>query len=255
MQRNEILAAEKPPLQQKLEQVASWSHLVGFLLIGAGVVAFGFFAQHAPSSGGAAASRQFTSHSVAIPIYLAVIFMDWALLYYCLGGVQALGGSFWALSGGRWKSWKSVAVDLAIVVPFWLGSWGATYGVYWLLKQTTGPSTAKTVASLLPKSLLEVLIWTATSITAGVCEEMVFRGYLQRQLHALSGSVVLAVLGQGLVFGLFHTYQGWRNVVNLCVFGVLYGALAAWRGNLRVNIAAHAWTDFWAGWFKFVLWR
>jgi membrane protease YdiL (CAAX protease family) len=63
-----------------------------------------------------------------------------------------------------------------------------------------------------------------TSITAGVCEEMVFRGCVQRQLHALSGSVVAAVLGQGLVFGLFHSYQGWTNVIVISVLGVLYGA-------------------------------
>jgi membrane protease YdiL (CAAX protease family) len=91
------------------------------------------------------------------------------------------------------------------------------------------------------------------SVTAGVCEEMAFRGYLQRQLQALSGSVVLAVLGQGLVFGLFHSYQGWKNVIVISVLGVLYGALAAWRRNLRINIVTHAWTDVWEGWLKFVV--
>jgi hypothetical protein len=177
--------------------------------------------------------------------------MDWALLYYCWVGVHRSGGSLWALSGGRWTSWKSVAVDLGIALPFWLLWEGAAYGVHWLL----GPSSAKTVDSLLPQSLLEVLIWIATSITAGVCEEMVFRGYVQRQLNALSGSVVAAVLGQGLLFGLFHSYQGWKNVIVISVLGVLFGALAAWRGNLRANIIVHAWADVWEGWFKFVVWR
>ncbi|MGA2834081.1 MAG: CPBP family intramembrane glutamic endopeptidase [Terracidiphilus sp.] len=227
------------------------AHLVGFLLIGVGVVVMGFLAQHAPAGGGSAAGSQLASHSKSIPIYLTAIFMDWALLYYCFAGVHHRGGSFWALAGGRWNSWKSVAVDLGIVLPFWVLWEGAAYGVYWLL----GPSSAKTVDSLLPQSLLEVLIWIATSITAGVCEEMVFRGYLQRQLHAFSGSVVVAVLGQGFVFGLFHAYQGWKNVVIISVLGVLYGALAAWRGNLRANIVVHAWTDVWEGWFKFVVWR
>ena len=177
--------------------------------------------------------------------------MDWALLYYCWVGAHRSGGSLWALSGGRWTSWKSVAVDLGIALPFWLLWEGAAYGVHWLL----GPSSAKTVDSLLPQSLLEVLIWIATSITAGVCEEMVFRGYVQRQLNALSGSVVAAVLGQGLLFGLFHSYQGWKNVIVISVLGVLFGALAAWRGNLRANIIVHAWADVWEGWFKFVVWR
>jgi membrane protease YdiL (CAAX protease family) len=254
MQEDEILAAEKSPVRQKPEQVASWAHLAGFLLIGAGVVAMGFLAQHAPSSGGAAASGQLASHSAAIPIYLTVIFMDWAMLYYCFAGVKAHGGSFWALAGGRWTSWRSVAADLAIVAPFWVIWEGVAYGTHWLLTLGGVSGGAKTVDSLLPQSLPEVLIWIATCITAGICEEMGFRGYVQRQLHALSGSVALSVLGQGLIFGLFHAYQGWKNVVVISVLGVLFGALAAWRGNLRANIVAHAWSDFWEGWFKFVVW-
>jgi membrane protease YdiL (CAAX protease family) len=59
---------------------------------------------------------------------------------------------------------------------------------------------------------------------------------------------VVAVVGQGLIFGLAHSYQGWKNVIVICVFGVLFGALAAWRRNLRANIIVHAWGDIWGGW-------
>ena len=255
MQANNVPAASNREMRERPAQIASWAHLVGFLLIGAGVVALGFLAQHAPSGGGGAAPSQLASHSKAIPIYLTAIFMDWALLYYCWGGVHHRGGTVSTLSGGRWTSWKDVLIDLGIALPFWVLWEGAAYGAHWLLAGAAGPGGAKTVDSLLPRSLLEILIWTATSITAGVCEEMAFRGYLQRQLHALSGNIAVAVLAQGLVFGLFHSYQGWKNVVVISVLGVLFGALAAWRGNLRANIMVHAWADTWEGWLKFVVWR
>ena len=142
-------------------------------------------------------------------------------------------------------------MDLTIALPFWLLWEGTAYVVHSLL----GPSSAKTVDTLLPQSVLEILVWIATSIIAGVCEEMAFRGYVQRQFHALTGSIVMAVSGQGVVFGLFHFYQGWKNVIVICVLGVLFGALAAWRRNLRSNIIVHAWADVWSGWFKFVVWR
>jgi len=250
MQENEILPVENASARRGQQQIASWRHFAGFLLIGAGVAALGFLAQHAPAPSGAAAG-DLGKHSQAIPIYLVAAFMDWALLYYCWVGVHRRGGNISTLSGGRWTSWKSVAVDLGIALPFWVLWEGAAYGVHWLL----GPSSAKTVASLLPQSLLEVLIWIGTAITAGICEEMVFRGYLQRQLQALSGSVVAAVLGQGLVFGLGHSYQGWKSTVVITVLGVMFGALAAWRGNLRANIVVHAWADVWEGWLKFVVFR
>jgi membrane protease YdiL (CAAX protease family) len=247
-----VLAATNPDARERPPQIASWKHLMGFLLIGTGLVALGLLAQHAPTGGGDRASTgQLGRHSQAIPIYIGAIVMDWALLYYCWNGVHDFGGNLKTLSGGRWTSWKSIAVDVAIASPFWALWEGAAYGVHWLL----GPSSAKSVDSLLPQSPLEILIWIGTSITAGVCEEMAFRGYLQRQFQALTGSVVVAVLGQGLVFGLFHFYQGWKAVIVISVLGVLFGVLAAWRKNLRANIIVHAWADVWSGWLKMVVWR
>jgi uncharacterized protein len=253
MHENDVLTATNPEARQKPPQIASWKHLVGFLLIGAGIAAFGLLAQRAPTGagGGPSTGGELAPHSQAIHIYLAAILTDWALLYYCWAGVRRLGGNLRTLSGGRWTSWKSLAVDLAIALPFWLLWEGAGYAVNWLV----GRSSAKSVDTLLPQSILEILLWIGTSITAGVCEEMAFRGYLQRQFHALTGNVVMAVLGQGVVFGLFHFYQGWKNVIVISVLGVLFGVLAAWRRNLRANIIVHAWADVWSGWFKFVVWR
>ena len=241
MQANEVIAMPILEKHAGPDRIASWGHLAGFLAIMAGMVAMGFYAQHAAGSG---AGGQLAGHHSALPIYFVAGFMDWALLYYCWVGVHHRGGTLETLSGGRWKSWKSVGVDLAIALPFWLLWEGAAYGVHWLL----GASSAKTVDSLLPQSVLEILIWIWVSITAGICEEMAFRGYLQRQFHALGGGVVLAVVGQGVVFGVAHAYQGWKNTIVISVLGILFGALAAWRRNLRANIVVHAWADIWGGW-------
>lgn len=257
MQANEVVATTTPNVRQRPQQIASWGWLAGFLLIAAGVVAMGSFAQHVPTGGtGGAAPGQLASHSKAISIYLTVGFMDWALLYFCWSAVRQSGGNLRTLSGGRWTTWKELVVDLCLALPFWV-LWEATaYGVHWLLALgAQGSSAAKTVDSLLPQSLLEIVVWIGVSITAGVCEELAFRGFLQRQFHALTGSIVAAVLLQGFVFGLFHAYQGWRQVAVISVLGGLYGALAAWRGNLRVNIMTHAWGDVWNGWLKMVVWR
>ncbi|MGA2205663.1 MAG: CPBP family intramembrane glutamic endopeptidase [Terracidiphilus sp.] len=231
-------------------QIASWSHFAGFLAIMAGLTIFGFYAQHAGSASGAG-TGQLASHGYAIQIYLTALSMDWALFYFCWAGVRRHGGNLRTLSGGRWQSARDVLADVAIALPFWAVWEGVAYGVHWLLRS----GAAKSVDSLLPKSLAEVLLWIATSVTAGICEEIAFRGYLLRQFQALTGGVAWAVVAQAMVFGLAHSYQGWRNVTVISVLGVLYGALAVWRRNLRVNIVAHAWSDIWEGWLKFVVWR
>ena len=248
MQANSMLAAKG----DRPAQIASWKHLAGFIAIMAALLVLGLYQQRAGSGTGSnQGSGQLASHTYAIPIYLTALGMDWALLYFCWAGVRGHGGNLWDLAGGRWKSWRDVLTDLAILLPFWAVWEGAAYGVHLLL----GSGSAKSVDSLLPKSMVEVLVWIATCITAGICEEMAFRGYLQRQFHALTGNIAWAVVLQALVFGIAHGYQGWRNVVVISVLGVLYGALAAWRKNLRVNIVSHAGSDIWEGWLKFVVFR
>jgi len=145
MPSSESLETTNSEQGQRLRQIASWTHLLGFLLIGTGVVVLGALAQHAPTGGGGATSSQLASHSKAIPIYLTAIFMDWALLYYCWGGVHHGGGNLRTLSGGRWNSWKSIAVDMGIALPFWMLWEGSAYGVRWLLSGLPGAGSAKTV--------------------------------------------------------------------------------------------------------------
>ena len=250
MQVSEDFARVDVEVTRRPGQIASWKHLGGFFLITAGITVAGFYSQGG-GTGNAAPARQLADHSLAIKFYLSAIFLDCAFLRYCWAGVQRYGGNLETLSGGRWKSWKDIASDVAIAVPFGV-VWEATaYGVHSLM----GASNAKSVDGLLPRNLVEILLWIVVSITAGFCEELIFRGYLQRQLQALSSGVVAAVVAQGVVFGLAHSYQGWKQIVVISVLGVLYGVLAAWRRNLRVNVITHAATDIWEGWLKMVMWR
>lgn len=90
------------------------------------------------------------------------------------------------------------------------------------------------------------------SISAGICEEIVYRGYLRRQLWAATRSIAAAVVIPGVFFGMVHAYQGPQNVGIIAVLGVLYGALVAWRRNLRASMIVHAWSDIFAGWLRFL---
>ncbi len=45
-------------------------------------------------------------------------------------------------------------------------------------------------------------------------------------------------------------YQGWKEVMVIIPRGILYGALVAWRRNLRASMLARAWSDIFEGWFE-----
>ena len=181
-------------------------------------------------------------HRGAIGIYLTAMALDWALFFYVWVFVRKGGTRLRDLIGGSWTP-RAIALDVAIAVPFWIvWEWTAR-----AMHSLLGPSTARTVNILLPRSSLEMAVWIGVSLTAGFCEEAVFRGYLQKQFRALAGNAALAVLAQAVLFGLAHGYQGVKNVIVIAVLGFLYGLLALARGNLRPGMLAHAWSDVYGG--------
>ena len=221
---------------------APW-HTLSILLIFA---YFGFRAS-LPSSAVAPESAQpNAAHGAVLLKYFLLILSECGMAYWAWAGVHWKGGNLRDLTGGRWTSWRSVATDIAIAIPFWV-VWELTA---WLVHRAVERVPAATASYQPPSGFAEVTLWILLSISAGICEEIVFRGYLQKQFQAATGSMVAAVILQGAIFGLAHTYQGWKQVIVIAALGVLYGALAAWRRNLRANMLAHAWSDIFEGWLR-----
>jgi len=219
--------------------IASTRHTVGLLLIQLGLAVGGAYLQSTASSGPNLAP----THSGIVPLYVSMIGLEWGLVWYVWGGIHDKGHRLLDLVGGRWSDWKNAAVDLTIALPFWI-LWEAT--ARWV-QFGLGENHAKTVQGLLPQTWLEIVLWIALSASAGVCEEIVFRGYFQKQFRAITGSVALAVVLQALVFGMGHAYQGMTQVVVISVLGALYGVLAAVRKNLRPGMIAHTCSDIVGG--------
>ena len=239
------MSATQAIREQRAQPVAPWWHSLIFLLIVAGSATFGYLAQHRASGGPGLASQ----HTGVIKIYAGAAIADWLLFWFCWWGVSLKKVSLHDVFQPRWNSLRAFAIDMAWTIPFWFIWEYTALAVHKLL----GPIHAKTVDILLPQTVAEVLAWIGVSITAGIAEEFVFRGYVQRQFLGLTNSRVVAVIGQGILFGLGHAYQGWKNVVVISVLGVLYGAFAVWRRGLLPNVVTHAFTDVYEGWLKFVI--
>jgi membrane protease YdiL (CAAX protease family) len=227
--------------------VASTGHSLVFLCIVALTALAGYAAQHRQVPGGGLTE----SHGQVIPVYLSLIFLNWLLVYFVWRGIKRRGGSFLSIIRGRWANAREVVRDVGIAFGFW----AVLLAAGWAMERLVGHGGEKSLDLLLPRTRDEVIVWVLTSASAGFCEEFVFRGYVQQQLLALTHRVSVSVLGQGVIFGLMHAYQGWRPVLRICVIGILLGVLAAWRRTLRVGMVAHGWYDVWAGWLNRVALR
>ncbi len=168
---------------------------------------------------------------------------QWALVGFVVWGVRKRSVGLAELIGGRWPNVKAVFLDLAGAVLFLFVS----YVVLGLLAIALKPGKNAAISGLLPHGLTEILFYLGLALSAGVTEEIIFRGYLQKQLSAISNSVTFAVIVQGIVFGASHGYQGGKRMLIVGVFGCLFGALAVRRGSLRPGMIAHALHDGFLG--------
>jgi membrane protease YdiL (CAAX protease family) len=131
-----------------------------------------------------------------------------------------------------------------------LGLWAIWMFVERVMDRWLGPAHTASIQPLLPQRVVEILLWVGVSISAGICEELVFRGYFQRQFHAYTHSRWVALFLQAVLFGISHGYQGTEACVKIAIFGLLYGSLALWRKSLRPGMMAHAWSDILSGIFR-----
>jgi membrane protease YdiL (CAAX protease family) len=94
-----------------------------------------------------------------------------------------------------------------------------------------------------------VVIAIATVLLAPAAEELFFRGLLLKGLVRLftplrvaggarTAGVVLAVIADGLLFGLAH--GEWVQLAGLAVFGIILAAVSYRTGRLGMNMVAHA---------------
>ena len=218
------------------QPIASVTHTVVTVAILLGMAAAGAWQT---SRQGASASATAGPHADMTYLYLFLTCAEWALVWLVFGGIHDRGIRLRDLIGGRWNSPLAVLRDIAIAAVFWL-IWRYVGEVVqgWL-----GASRPAGVDAMLPVGFRERAAWLALALSAGICEEIVFRGYLQRQFAAFTRSAALGVILQAIIFGAGHLYQGWKLAVVITVYGLLYGVLVLAQRHLRSAMLAHAWSD------------
>lgn len=183
-------------------------------------------------------------HTTRLPLYLSLLAAEWGLVYFVWkGALEPRCVTLREFVGGHWAHPLDVVRDVLLAATVW-GIWtGANLAWVRWFPQLAGSS----VGTMLPGNPAEIAAWIALSLSAGFAEEIVFRGYLQRQFRAITGSLAAALALQAVLFGVSHGYQGFWPCLRITGFGLLFGCLAEWRKSLRPGMIAHAWTDIFAG--------
>ena len=180
-----------------------------------------------------------------LPQYFFTIAWEWGLAGFVYLGIRKRM-KLRDLIGGRWATPEDVLLDLIVAAGFWMAAiavLGAGAKLMHLDQAGKFNAMREQLGFLIPGTTLELLVWFCLSTTAGICEEIIFRGYLQRQFAAIASSTLTGVLLSAAVFGGAHGYEGGPRMLLIGIYGLMFGLLAWWRKSLRPGMIAHAWHD------------
>lgn len=182
---------------------------------------------HSPSGLGQSRSR--------IANYLTVMAVEWCIVAFIWFGIQLRGVQIRDLVGGAWLNWVAVLRDLGITILFLVAA-NLVLGLMGFLLRV---ASNQAIRNIFPQGHTEIALYLVLALTAGICEEIIFRGYLQKQFTGITGSAGLGLLIQGIAFGAAHGYQGPKFMAIIAVYGCLFGLLALWRSSLRPGMMGH----------------
>ena len=110
------------------------------------------------------------------------------------------------------------------------------------------------VAYLIPHTRREHRWFLGLSMTAGFCEEFLYRGYLTWLLSPWLGAP-LAMLVVVIAFGLGHSYQGGRGAIRATIAGAVMGGIVLATNWLVPAMIVHALVDMSSGTAGYLLLR
>lgn len=168
-----------------------------------------------------------------------------------------------ATAVAAWRAWAHLftATQLGLAMPerptlLIITVFGAALIVtlQWLNLRRIGRSTSPQrrplqalAERILPQSAMELIPFFALSVTAGLCEEFLYRGFAMAALTRTGLPVGVVILFSAIIFGLAHLYQGRAGFVSTMVLGILFGASRVALGSLVPAMVWHVGVDLVAG--------
>ena len=173
-----------------------------------------------------------------VPVYVSSTFSLWILTLLTAVAVRVAGIS---------------AADIGVVVPslttllVWAGGLTAVGLAVILAAAAVGIRESAILRQILPVNGREKAYFAGLSLTAGFCEELVFRGFLLFAVTVASGSIAIGAIVATAVFGLMHAYQDPMGALRASLLGVVLLIPVVVTGSVVPSMVAHAAIDLIAG--------
>lgn len=164
--------------------------------------------------------------------------------------VVAFGAALWIASDRSWTTfgftvpdgWRLwAAIGLFLLLAAYLAS-----AIVTLIRSPDARASVRgqfgPAVAVLPHRRSELYWFGGVSVTAGFCEEFLFRGYFIWTLSPWLGWWGAAALSL-LIFATGHLYQGWNGVLRTGIVGAGFTLVVAIFDSLWPAISLHALVD------------
>jgi CAAX protease family protein len=180
---------------------------------------------------------------IKLRLYASVVVSQWSLVGVTAILLGAWGGGLAAIGQGPGVSGPRTAlVALALLIAFAVLS-RITLAQLATAAASELPVHVARAGRILPKDGIERTGFVPVAITAGVCEEILYRGWLPWAIAAWTGSLPAGFVLAAIVFGFGHAYQGRNGMILTALLGLFLGAVVAWTGSLLPGQFLHVAVD------------
>lgn len=153
----------------------------------------------------------------------------------------------WDLLGFQWPVINNTVILLALFLLVLY----AIETVYGLFNIKYLSNKIKDLSYILPLNIYEYKHYIFLAFTAGICEEIVFRGFLIRYLEVFLSSLpyayIFAIIIPAIAFAISHLYQGWWAVLKILVIAILFGFIFYYSQSILLIVIIHIVVDLVSG--------
>jgi membrane protease YdiL (CAAX protease family) len=182
-----------------------------------------------------------------VSLYLSTILFQWI-------AVGIAGWRAWAHGYTRPELGLSTGPNLLRTISAGVVGTILLASLHWMNFRRMGrlldklpPRVQAMATRILPQSARERLPFSALAITAGCCEEFLYRGFAMAAFARAGFPIWASVVISSVLFGAAHLYQGRGGLIGTGILGLLFGAFRAYTGSLLPVAAWHAAVDIVAG--------
>jgi membrane protease YdiL (CAAX protease family) len=197
---------------------------------------------------GLLAYRRLASAADPIPtrtklrLYATIIVMEWALV----AAAAVLARRHGLTPGDLGQTLGNHRLSLAVTVAGLVGLCALTAfntGQIRRAKPEELFATVRRARKFVPVGGVEIAVFALVSVTAGICEEILYRGWLVSFLGAASGSIWIGMVLAAVLFGFGHAYQGRAGIIGTGILGMLFGGMFVLVRSLVPGEVIHAAID------------